>query len=93
MAGALSSGVLSLQDKAILAPEPLVMKELDPLMSQLDNWNFPIFHLVEKTHGKCGCILSQVGTAGGWSLGAQTRPEHFIRTCEEVTLICMVRCL
>ncbi|XP_023681702.1 cGMP-inhibited 3',5'-cyclic phosphodiesterase 3A-like isoform X1 [Paramormyrops kingsleyae] len=52
--------LLPAEDKAILAPEPLVMKELDPLMSQLDNWNFPIFHLVEKTHGKCGCILSQV---------------------------------
>ncbi|XP_056298049.1 cGMP-inhibited 3',5'-cyclic phosphodiesterase 3A-like [Pseudoliparis swirei] len=33
---------------------------LEPLTSQLDNWNFPIFSLVEKTHGKTGCILSQV---------------------------------
>ncbi|KAG9345860.1 hypothetical protein JZ751_009016 [Albula glossodonta] len=48
------------EDKPFLAPEPLVMEELDPLMSQLNNWNFPIFSLVEKTHGKCGCILSQV---------------------------------
>ncbi|XP_036374385.1 cGMP-inhibited 3',5'-cyclic phosphodiesterase A-like [Megalops cyprinoides] len=48
------------EDKPILAPEPLVMEELEPLMSQLNNWNFPIFNLVEKTHGKCGCILSQV---------------------------------
>uniref|UniRef100_A0A674EQ53 Phosphodiesterase n=1 Tax=Salmo trutta TaxID=8032 RepID=A0A674EQ53_SALTR len=44
----------------ILAPEPLVMSELDPLMTQLNNWNFPIFNLVEKTHGRSGCILSQV---------------------------------
>ncbi|XP_038833553.1 cGMP-inhibited 3',5'-cyclic phosphodiesterase A-like [Salvelinus namaycush] len=44
----------------ILAPEPLVMPELDPLMTQLNNWNFPIFNLVEKTHGRSGCILSQV---------------------------------
>ncbi|XP_061924077.1 cGMP-inhibited 3',5'-cyclic phosphodiesterase 3A-like [Entelurus aequoreus] len=45
------------EDKLMLAPEPLLM---DPLMSQLDIWNFPIFSLVEKTHGKAGCILSQV---------------------------------
>ncbi|XP_034721619.1 cGMP-inhibited 3',5'-cyclic phosphodiesterase A-like isoform X2 [Etheostoma cragini] len=48
------------QDKPILAEEPLVMPALEPLMSQLNNWNFPIFSLVEKTHGKTGCILSQV---------------------------------
>ncbi|XP_054649642.1 cGMP-inhibited 3',5'-cyclic phosphodiesterase 3A isoform X3 [Dunckerocampus dactyliophorus] len=48
------------EDKLILAPEPLVMPGLDPLMSQLNKWNFPIFSLVEKTHGKTGCILSQV---------------------------------
>ena len=48
------------QDKPVLAQEPLVMLGLEPLMSQLDNWNFPIFSLVEKTHGKTGCILSQV---------------------------------
>ncbi|XP_035283626.1 cGMP-inhibited 3',5'-cyclic phosphodiesterase A isoform X4 [Anguilla anguilla] len=48
------------EDKPILAPEPLVMEGLDPMMSQLNNWNFPIFSLVEKTHGKRGCILSQV---------------------------------
>nr|XP_057935486.1 cGMP-inhibited 3',5'-cyclic phosphodiesterase 3A-like isoform X1 [Doryrhamphus excisus] len=48
------------EDKLILAPEPLVMAGLDPLMSQLNKWNFPIFSLVEKTHGKTGCILSQV---------------------------------
>uniref|UniRef100_A0A8C2Z5L0 Phosphodiesterase n=1 Tax=Cyclopterus lumpus TaxID=8103 RepID=A0A8C2Z5L0_CYCLU len=48
------------QDKPILAPEPLVMEDLEPLMSQLNNWNFPIFNLMEKTNGKCGRILSQV---------------------------------
>lgn len=48
------------QDKAILAPEPLLMEDLEPWMSQLNNWNFPIFTLVEKTNGKCGRILSQV---------------------------------
>lgn len=36
------------------------MEGLEPLMSQINNWNFPIFHLVEKTNGKCGHILSQV---------------------------------
>ncbi|KAM8904160.1 cGMP-inhibited 3',5'-cyclic phosphodiesterase 3A-like isoform 2-T2 [Spinachia spinachia] len=44
-------------DKPILAAEPLALPELEPLMSQLNNWNFPIFSLVEKTQG---CILSQV---------------------------------
>ncbi|KAM6926258.1 cGMP-inhibited 3',5'-cyclic phosphodiesterase 3A [Lycodopsis pacificus] len=48
------------QDKPIMAPEPLVMEDLEPLMSQLNNWNFPIFSLMEKTNGKCGRILSQV---------------------------------
>ncbi|KAF3692844.1 cGMP-inhibited 3',5'-cyclic phosphodiesterase A [Channa argus] len=48
------------EDKPILALEPLVMPGLEPLMSQLNNWSFPIFSLVEKTHGKTGCILSQV---------------------------------
>ncbi|XP_030641239.1 cGMP-inhibited 3',5'-cyclic phosphodiesterase A-like [Chanos chanos] len=48
------------EDKPTLAPEPLVMKDLESLMSQINNWNFPIFSLVEKTHGKCGRILSQV---------------------------------
>ncbi|XP_061684392.1 cGMP-inhibited 3',5'-cyclic phosphodiesterase 3A isoform X2 [Syngnathoides biaculeatus] len=48
------------ENKLILAPEPLVIPELEPLMSQLDKWNFPIFSLVERTHGKTGCILSQV---------------------------------
>ncbi|XP_035257277.1 cGMP-inhibited 3',5'-cyclic phosphodiesterase A-like isoform X2 [Anguilla anguilla] len=47
-------------EEPILAPEPLVMAELEPLMSQLNNWNFPIFSLVERTHGDGGRILSQV---------------------------------
>ncbi|XP_058661085.1 cGMP-inhibited 3',5'-cyclic phosphodiesterase 3A isoform X3 [Ammospiza caudacuta] len=49
-----------LQDKPVLAPEPLVMDNLDPLMEQLNSWNFPIFDLVEKIGKKCGRILSQV---------------------------------
>ncbi|XP_011605842.1 cGMP-inhibited 3',5'-cyclic phosphodiesterase A isoform X3 [Takifugu rubripes] len=48
------------EDKPILAPEPLLMEDLDPWMSQLNNWNFPIFTLMEKTNGKCGQVLSQV---------------------------------
>lgn len=36
------------------------MDNLDPLMEQLNNWNFPIFDLVEKIGKKCGRILSQV---------------------------------
>ncbi|XP_024911785.1 cGMP-inhibited 3',5'-cyclic phosphodiesterase A isoform X2 [Cynoglossus semilaevis] len=48
------------EDKPLLAPEPLIMEDLEPLMSQINNWNFPIFSLMEKTNGKCGRILSQV---------------------------------
>ncbi|XP_067860836.1 cGMP-inhibited 3',5'-cyclic phosphodiesterase 3A isoform X2 [Heptranchias perlo] len=48
------------EDKPILAPEPLLMEGLEPLFTQLNNWNFPIFDLVEKTGSKCGRILSQV---------------------------------
>lgn len=51
------------QDKPIVALEPLVMSGLEPLMSQLSNWNFPIFSLVDKTHSETGCILSQVGAS------------------------------
>uniref|UniRef100_A0A3Q3APD6 Phosphodiesterase n=1 Tax=Kryptolebias marmoratus TaxID=37003 RepID=A0A3Q3APD6_KRYMA len=47
-------------DKPVSETESPVMPGLEPLMSQLNNWNFPIFSLVEKTHGKTGCILSQV---------------------------------
>uniref|UniRef100_A0A3B3ZR00 Phosphodiesterase n=1 Tax=Periophthalmus magnuspinnatus TaxID=409849 RepID=A0A3B3ZR00_9GOBI len=56
----LLTGFISAQDKPILAPEPLLMEGLEPLMSQLNNWNFPIFDLMERTSGKCGRILSQV---------------------------------
>uniref|UniRef100_A0A3P9QDC0 Phosphodiesterase n=1 Tax=Poecilia reticulata TaxID=8081 RepID=A0A3P9QDC0_POERE len=48
------------EDKSESVPESPVMPGLEPLMTQLNNWNFPIFSLVEKTHGKTGCILSQV---------------------------------
>ncbi|KAJ8245423.1 hypothetical protein GJAV_G00270570 [Gymnothorax javanicus] len=48
------------REEPILAPEPLVMEELDPLMRQLNDWNFPIFSLVEKTYGNGSRILSQV---------------------------------
>ncbi|XP_019593881.2 cGMP-inhibited 3',5'-cyclic phosphodiesterase 3A isoform X2 [Rhinolophus sinicus] len=47
-------------DKPILAPEPLVMDNLDSIMEKLNTWNFPIFDLVEKIGRKCGRILSQV---------------------------------
>ncbi|XP_061435067.1 cGMP-inhibited 3',5'-cyclic phosphodiesterase 3A-like [Lethenteron reissneri] len=36
------------------------MEGLEPLMSGIHNWNFPIFDLVELTGGACGQILSQV---------------------------------
>lgn len=49
-----------LQDKPILAPEPLVMDNLGSIMDQLNTWNFPIFDLVENIGRKCGRILSQV---------------------------------
>ncbi|XP_060050455.1 cGMP-inhibited 3',5'-cyclic phosphodiesterase 3A [Erinaceus europaeus] len=45
-------------EKLILAPEPLVMDNLDSVMEQLSTWNFPIFDLVEKIGRKCGRILS-----------------------------------
>ncbi|XP_041849820.1 cGMP-inhibited 3',5'-cyclic phosphodiesterase A-like isoform X2 [Melanotaenia boesemani] len=48
------------EDQPISDPEALIMPGLEPLMSELNNWNFPIFSLVEKTEGKTGCILSQV---------------------------------
>ncbi|XP_071352556.1 cGMP-inhibited 3',5'-cyclic phosphodiesterase 3A-like isoform X2 [Trachinotus anak] len=52
--------LLSPEDKPISSLEALEMPELEPLMCQLNSWNFPIFSLVEKTHGRTGCILSQV---------------------------------
>lgn len=48
------------EDKPVLAPEPLLMEGLEPLVSHLNNWNFPIFDMMERTNGKCGRILSQV---------------------------------
>lgn len=48
------------EDKVSPAHEPVLMSGLEPLMTQLNNWNFPIFSLVEKTNGKTGFILSQV---------------------------------
>uniref|UniRef100_A0A803K8V5 Phosphodiesterase n=1 Tax=Xenopus tropicalis TaxID=8364 RepID=A0A803K8V5_XENTR len=48
------------EEKAVLAPEPLLMEDLDSLMGEINNWNFPIFDLVEKTGQKTGRILSQV---------------------------------
>uniref|UniRef100_H3CLJ9 Phosphodiesterase n=1 Tax=Tetraodon nigroviridis TaxID=99883 RepID=H3CLJ9_TETNG len=52
--------LLSPEDKPVLASEPLLMPGLEPLISQLGSWNFPIFKLVEKTQGETGRILSQV---------------------------------
>lgn len=49
------------QEKPTPAPEPVEMPDLEPLMDQLNSWNFPIFSLVEKTQGETGSILSQVG--------------------------------
>ncbi|KAK7882078.1 hypothetical protein WMY93_028252 [Mugilogobius chulae] len=48
------------EEKFSPAHESPLMHELEPLMNQLNNWNFPIFSLVERTNGKTGCILSQV---------------------------------
>uniref|UniRef100_UPI00398F341B cGMP-inhibited 3',5'-cyclic phosphodiesterase 3A n=1 Tax=Pristiophorus japonicus TaxID=55135 RepID=UPI00398F341B len=58
--GHLLHHLIPAEDKPILAPEPLLMEGLEPLFTQLNNWNFPIFDLVEKTGSKCGRILSQV---------------------------------
>ncbi|KAM3832619.1 cGMP-inhibited 3',5'-cyclic phosphodiesterase 3A isoform 2-T2 [Vipera latastei] len=52
--------LLPVEEKPILAPEPLIMDNLDPQMEQLNNWNFPIFDLVDKIGKRCGRILSQV---------------------------------
>lgn len=49
------------QDKPTPALQPVEMPDLEPLMDQLNSWNFPIFSLVEKTQGETGSILSQVG--------------------------------
>ncbi|XP_039188878.1 cGMP-inhibited 3',5'-cyclic phosphodiesterase A isoform X2 [Crotalus tigris] len=52
--------LLPVEEKPILAPEPLIMDNLDTQMEQLNNWNFPIFDLVDKIGKRCGRILSQV---------------------------------
>lgn len=64
-----------------MAEEPLVMQGLEPLMSQLNNWNFPIFNLVEKTHSKTGCILSQVSS----TQGGNANEEMLMRSCRGMT--------
>ncbi|XP_069765370.1 cGMP-inhibited 3',5'-cyclic phosphodiesterase 3A isoform X2 [Narcine bancroftii] len=48
------------EEKPILAPEPLLIEDLELIFAQLNNWNFPIFDLMEMTGSKCGRILSQV---------------------------------
>ncbi|XP_060514195.1 cGMP-inhibited 3',5'-cyclic phosphodiesterase 3A isoform X2 [Panthera onca] len=58
--GTYTSETMIFLDKPVLAPEPLVMDNLDSIMEQLNTWNFPIFDLVEKIGRKCGRILSQV---------------------------------
>ncbi|KAM7335664.1 hypothetical protein ACRRTK_006141 [Alexandromys fortis] len=58
--GTYTSQTIIFLDKPILAPEPLVMDNLDSIMDQLNTWNFPIFDLVENIGRKCGRILSQV---------------------------------
>ncbi|KAE8606032.1 hypothetical protein XENTR_v10010578 [Xenopus tropicalis] len=40
--------------------ELMLIEDQDSLLDRLDNWNFPIFDLVERTGGKSGRILSQV---------------------------------
>ncbi|KAG8438448.1 hypothetical protein GDO86_008940 [Hymenochirus boettgeri] len=38
----------------------MLIEDQDSLLEKLDNWNFPIFDLVDRTGGKNGRILSQV---------------------------------
>ncbi|XP_073477496.1 cGMP-inhibited 3',5'-cyclic phosphodiesterase 3A isoform X2 [Aquarana catesbeiana] len=52
--------ITAAEDKPILAPEPLIMDNIDDLLGEVNNWNFPIFDLVEMTGQKCGRILSQM---------------------------------
>ncbi|KAM4617280.1 cGMP-inhibited 3',5'-cyclic phosphodiesterase 3B [Discoglossus pictus] len=40
--------------------ELLLIDDQDSLLEKLDNWNFPIFDLMEKTGGQTGRILSQI---------------------------------
>ncbi|XP_066446826.1 cGMP-inhibited 3',5'-cyclic phosphodiesterase 3A isoform X2 [Eleutherodactylus coqui] len=51
---------LAAEDTPLLAPEPLIMEDIEDLMGELNNWNFPIFDLMEKTGNKSGRILSQM---------------------------------
>ncbi|XP_069819782.1 cGMP-inhibited 3',5'-cyclic phosphodiesterase 3A [Dendropsophus ebraccatus] len=48
------------EEKPLLAPEPLIMETIEALMGEVNNWNFPIFDLMEKTGQRCGRILSQM---------------------------------
>ncbi|KAM4675651.1 cGMP-inhibited 3',5'-cyclic phosphodiesterase 3A [Discoglossus pictus] len=48
------------EDKPILAPDPLIIENVESLMGEINNWNFPIFDFVEKMGPRCGQILSQV---------------------------------
>ncbi|XP_053576597.1 cGMP-inhibited 3',5'-cyclic phosphodiesterase 3B isoform X2 [Bombina bombina] len=43
--------------------ELTLTEDQESLLEKLDNWNFPIFDLMEKTGGKSGRILSQVSHA------------------------------
>ncbi|XP_053278095.1 LOW QUALITY PROTEIN: cGMP-inhibited 3',5'-cyclic phosphodiesterase 3A-like [Pleuronectes platessa] len=85
-------------DKPILALETLVMPGLEEsLNSQLNNWNFPIFSLVEKTHVNGNfssplqallyndrSVLENHHAASAWNL-FMSRPEYnFLINLEHV---------
>ncbi|KAM4038937.1 cGMP-inhibited 3',5'-cyclic phosphodiesterase 3A [Anomaloglossus baeobatrachus] len=48
------------EEKPLVAPEPLIMENIEGLMGEVNNWNFPIFDLMEITGHKSGRILSQM---------------------------------
>ncbi|XP_073506687.1 cGMP-inhibited 3',5'-cyclic phosphodiesterase 3A isoform X2 [Phyllobates terribilis] len=48
------------EEKLLVAPEPLIMDNIEDLMGGVNNWNFPIFDLMEITGQKSGRILSQM---------------------------------
>ncbi|XP_073418449.1 cGMP-inhibited 3',5'-cyclic phosphodiesterase 3A isoform X2 [Dendrobates tinctorius] len=48
------------EEKPLVAPEPLIMDNIEDLMGEVNNWNFPIFDLMEITGQKSGRILSQM---------------------------------
>ncbi|XP_063785492.1 cGMP-inhibited 3',5'-cyclic phosphodiesterase 3A isoform X2 [Pseudophryne corroboree] len=52
--------IATTEEKPILAPEPLIMDNLEKHMGEVNNWNFPIFDVVEITGQSCGRILSQM---------------------------------